>query len=215
MTDFVRKLFGGPRRLETDMGDTTHADRVIAHPPFDLLTDGGDGPSRRLRVDVAQTGFFAGREFRTFREWGTATTGTAVIKITVPVDVILFEFQVQAEAGSARIETLRPGAGLTEGGTFSETLPVISTNTMAEKPQPPYAAQVQLVMGGTLTGSSVPGVTLLDVSRTKAASNSNFASTVGGEGGAERGVPAATFYWRLTLTDFIGVIKARWEERLP
>lgn len=215
MADFFRKLFGGPWRKETDMLDGAHADRVIAHPPFDLLTDGGDGPSRRLRVDVAQTGFFAGREFRTFREWATATNSTFVIKITVPVDVILFEFHVQAEAGSARIETLRPGDGLTEGGTFSEALPIIATNTMTEKPQPPYVAQVQLVAGGTLTGAGVPGVTLLDVSRIKAASNSNFAATVGGEGGAERGVPAATFYWRLTLTDFIGVIKARWEERLP
>jgi hypothetical protein len=47
----------------------------------------------------------------------------------------------------------------------------------------------------------------------KVAGNSNFASTVGGEGGAERGVAPATFFWRLTLTDFVGVIKARWEER--
>lgn len=173
---------------------------------YSLLTDGGDGPNRRLRVDVAQTGFFAGREFRTFREWTTATTGTVVIKIVVPVDVILFEFQIQEESGTIRVETV---VGGTEGGSFSETLPVRSTNTMTEKPQPPYSSLVVLTMGGTLTGG-----TTIDVSRVKTASNSNFAATVGGEGGAERGVSANTYYWRMTMTDFVGVIKARWEERV-
>ncbi len=200
-------------KLLIDMLDGTHAERVIASPPFDLLTDGGNGPSRRLRVDVGQTGFFAGHEFRTFREFATATTATFVVKISVPVNTILFEFHVQGEAGTVRVETLRPGSGIVEGGTFSETLPVMSTNTMTEKPQPAYAPQVVLTAGGTLTGDGIPGATLLDVSRVKAADNSNFATTVGGEGGAERGVPPAIFYWRFTFTGFIGVIKSRWEER--
>lgn len=211
--DYLRRLFGGPWRRESDLKDGAYAETVLAHPPFDLLTDHGTGPNRRLRVDVAQTGFFAGREFRTFKEFSAATTSTYVIKIVVPVNTILFEFQVQEEAGTARIETLIPGAGLTEGGSFIETLPRLSTNNMSEKPQPPYVSQVTLTAGGTLTGAGTPGVTLLDVSRIKAASNSNFASTVGAEGGAERGVSPATFYWRFTFNDFIGVIKARWEER--
>lgn len=173
---------------------------------YSLMTDGGDGPNRRLRVDVAQTGFFAGREFRTFKEFDSSTTGTYVVKIVVPIDVILFEFLIQGEAGSIRIETVIGG---TEGGTFSETLPIISTNTMTEKPQPPYVPQVVLTAGGTLTGG-----TTIDVSRLKMADVSNFASTVGAEGGAERGVAPNTYYWRFTQTSFIGVIKARWEERI-
>ena len=205
MADFFRKIFGGPRRLETDMGDTSHADRVIAHPPFDLLTDGGDGPNRRLRVDVAQTGFFAGREFRTFKEWSAATTATVVIKAVVPIDIILFELGIELEAGTARIETL---VGGTEGGTFAEVLPIFPTNTMSEKPQPPYAAQVVLTSGGTLTGG-----TLLDPLRAKTSDNSNFSASVGAAAGAERGVGANTYYFRATLTAVIGVFKARWEER--
>jgi len=209
---FMRFVLRTAKRL-VDMLDGSHAELVVAQPPFDLMTDGGMGPNRRLRVDVAQTGFFAGREFRTFREWDTATNGTFVVKLTVPLNTILFEFHVQGESGTLRVETLRPGAGIVEGGAFAETLPIISTNTMTDKPQPPYVPQVVLAAGGTLTGVGVPGVTLLDVSRLKAATNSNFASTVGGEGGAERGVSPATFYWRFTLSDFVGVIKARWEER--
>lgn len=213
MANYLRRLFGGPTRREEDLGDGSHAETVLAHPPFDLLTDGGVGPNRRIRVDVAQTGFFAGREFRTFKEFDVATTSTYVIKIVVPVNTILFEFQVQEEAGTVRVETLRPGVGITEGGSFSEALPRMPTNTMTEKPQPPYASVVTLDAGGTLTGTGTPGVTLLDVSRIKAADNSNFAATVGADGGAERGVAPATFYWRFTFTGFIGVIKARWEER--
>ena len=172
--------------------------------PQKFFTD-NDGENARLRVDVAQTGFFAGREFRTFKEFDVATTSTYVVKIVVPVNVILFEFFIQGEAGAIRIETVVGGV---EGGVFAETLPVISTNTMTTKPQPPYVPQVVLTAGGTLTGG-----TAIDVSRLKMADVSNFAATVGAEGGAERGVAANTYYWRMTLTAFIGVLKARWEER--
>lgn len=47
-------------------GHTDATKMVVAHPPLVLMTD-GNGPNARLRVDVGQTGFFAGREFRTFR----------------------------------------------------------------------------------------------------------------------------------------------------
>lgn len=176
-----------------------------------LLCTGTTRP--RIRVDVAQTGFFEGREFRTFKEFAAATTSTYVIKIVVPVNTILFEFGFEIEAGDCRIETMVPGAGIVEGGTFSEVLPLIRTNTMTEAPQPPYTGQVAMTAGGTLTGTPSPGTTLLDVLRGKAASNSNFANSVGLDAGAERGVPAGTYYWRVTMNAFIGVIKARWEER--
>ena len=38
--------------------------------PSDLLTSGREG-TRRVRVDVAQTGFFEARERRSFKEWAT------------------------------------------------------------------------------------------------------------------------------------------------
>lgn len=46
-------------------GNVNQASFVQLNP--DLMTDGGYGESRRVRVDVGQTGFFAGREFRTFK----------------------------------------------------------------------------------------------------------------------------------------------------
>ena len=159
----------------------------------------------RLRVDVAQTGFFEGREFRTFKEWGAATTATYVIKAVVPVNIILFELGIELEAGTARIETL---VGGTEGGVFAEVLPILPTNTMSEKPQPAYVNQVTLTAGGTLAGG-----TLLDPLRAKTSDNSTFSASVGASAGAERGVGANTYYFRATLTAVIGIFKARWEGR--
>lgn len=208
MSDYLRRIFGGPTRKEIDMQDGSFAERFLAQPPATLLTDnGGSGPNARLRVDVAQTGFFAGREFRTFKEFSAATTSTYVIKIVTPINVILFEFGLEIEAGTIRIETISGGSPV-EGGSFSENLPRIPANTMTEKPQPPYATQISLTAGGTLTGGTV-----IDVLRAKAADNSNFAASVGAEAGAERGVQPGTYYWRASMTGFVGVIKARYEER--
>lgn len=175
--------------------------------PQELLTGTGALPRPRIRVDPAQTSFFEGREFRTFKEWPTATTATYVIRATVPLDIILFELGVTVEEGSIRIETL---VGGTPGGSWSEVLPVFGANTMSSRPTPFYVPQVVLEAGGTLTGG-----TLLDPLRAKTSGNSNFASSVGATAGAERGVGADTYYFRITLTGTIGVFKARWEETQP
>ena len=57
--------------------------------PFKLLTD-KDGPSARLRVDVAQTGFFAGRECRSFIRLNIAASSSLVVRVVSPIDFIVF-----------------------------------------------------------------------------------------------------------------------------
>ena len=185
-------------------GNRQNAALVVAAPPTGLLTD-PDGPNQRIRVDVGQTGFFAGREFRTLKEWPTDTTATYVIKAVAPLNIILFDLRIGCDEGSARIETLLGG---TEGGAFAETLPIFNRNTMTERPAPLYTQQVVLTAGGTLTGG-----TLLDVMRVKTSRNSSFASSVGAASGDERGIAANTYYFRITLTGFIGIFRAWWEER--
>lgn len=169
-----------------------------------LLTD-NEGPNQRLRVDVAQTGFFAGREFRTWKEWTAATTATYVVKIVSPVNYILFELIADIEEGSLRCETVIGG---TEGGTFAETFFIVGTNNMSSRPTPFYTPQLVATAGGTLTGGTV-----VDVFRAKTSGNTNKASSVGGGGGSERGIPAGTSYLRFTLSGVIGTMSTRWEER--
>lgn len=174
-------------------------------PARALITDGGTGPNQRIRVDVAQTGFFQGRHFRTFKEWQVATTAVYTVRSSVPIDIILFELSMEITAGEVRLETLVGGA---QAGTFGEALPILPGNTMLSRPTPFYTPVVGLTAGGTHTGG-----TLLDVLHVKAADNSNFAASVGSGAGAERGVGPGTYYFRMTLTGVIGTFKARWEER--
>lgn len=208
MADKFARVFGSFLRRITDMRDGTWSERTIAHPPFDLLTDGGDGPNRRLRVDIGQTGFFAGREFRTFREFSIAAGQTLVLKIVVPINAILAEQSMELDSGSIRITNATAG---TEGGTFSETLPVINKNNMSERPTPLYTPQIVFTAGGTHTDGFI-----FDIHRTVAATATAQQSTVGNIIGDERGVAAGTYYVRYenfgtgTATGTLWFI---WEER--
>jgi hypothetical protein len=208
MADKFARVFGSFLRRITDMRDGTWAERNIAHPPFDLLTDGGDGPNRRLRVDIGQTGFFAGREFRTFREFSIAAGQTLVLKIVVPINAILSEQSVELDAGSIRITN---ASGGTPGGSFAETLPVIGKNNMSERPLPLYTPQIVFTAGGTHTGGFI-----FDIHRVVAATATAQQSTVGNIIGDERGVAAGTYYVRYENFGSgaaTGTLWFFWEER--
>ena len=170
--------------------------------PSDLLTSGREG-TRRVRVDVAQTGFFEARERRSFKEWAAATTATYVIRATTPINVIFESLDIALEAGSARIETL---VGGTPGGSWADVLPIFNANTMTDAPA--YTGQLVLDAGGTHTAG-----TLLDVLRAKTDTNTNRSSSVGGSANSVRGVGPGVYYFRITLTGAIGVASFRWEER--
>lgn len=186
-----------------DKGDS-HSLVVEAYPPSKLLTD-GDGESARIRVDVGQTGFFAGREFRTFKEFNLADTTSLVIKIVSPINFIIFGASLNLVEGEIRVESLTGG---TEGGSFSDSLPVYARNAMSEVPAV-YTPQIVMTSGGTLTGGAIRDVLL-----NKTSGNSNFASSVGVEQSDERGLPAGTYYIKLTATGTSrGVFSLRWEER--
>lgn len=196
---------GGVVRRDVDMGDGTFAERVVAVPPLDLLTDGGTGASRRLRVDVAQTGFFSGEEFRTFREF-VAATGVLTIKAVVPIDIILFGLSVDLTDGDVKVETFQGG---TESGTFAEVLPVFERNAMLSRPLPYKTPQVVLTAGGTRTGE-----TRMDVLRAKTTGVGTSSVSVGSANADERGVAPGTYFFVLTFaTASTGVFKATWEER--
>jgi len=189
------------RKLLVDRGDGTHAERVEAYPPAKLLTD-DDGDYARVRVDVGQTGVFAGREAYTFHDFSIPAGTTQVIKVVAPIDTITQRFAVDLLLAAIEVELV---AGGTEGGTFGTALPVIKSNTMTTAST--YAMQVTMHVGGTHTGSTV-----VDVLRTVSGTPANRAVAAS----ASEGFPAGTYYIRLINTDganAIGVFRARWEER--
>lgn len=169
----------------------------------------------RLRVDVAQTGFYEGREFRSFKELNIAASAQYVIKIIVPINVILFGFNLQIVSGDLRLGVYSGG---TPGGVFGEVLNVIPANNMsigadhrAYGVNTAYSPVVTISAGGTHTGG-----TELDIMRLKANSNANQSTSVGSTND-ERGASANTYYIRLlnlSATDAVeGILKVRWEER--
>ena len=173
----------------------------------DMLTSAREG-FRRVRVDVAQTGFFEGREFRSFLEFSLAAGASQVIRFSSPVDFILFQQSLSVDAGSIRMSAEING---TPAGAFSTALPVVGKNRMDYRPEPYYAAQATIATGGTYSGG-----TTVEVVRVVAASASAHESTVGGSIADERGLPAGDYYIR--LSNFgngtsAGVYNIFWEER--
>lgn len=198
---FWQNLF----KLLVDRGDGTHAERVEAYPPAKLMTD-GDGDYARLRVDVGQTGFFAGREARTFYEFTIASGETQVIKVVSPTNTIVQMFSVELELASIRVELVNGG---TEGGTFNTALPIFKTNTMSTASS--YTPQVTMNRGGTHTGGTV-----VDLLTAVSGANPNKSVASSASENLPQGFSAGTFYIRLINTDgatATGVFKARWEER--
>jgi hypothetical protein len=177
--------------------------------PSDILISGGGitGTNPRIRVDVGEPSFFDGRQFRTFKELNIALAATYVIKAVTTKNIILYGLELFLTSGEIKLSTVTGG---TEGGTFSETLPLFPRNTMSERPTPIYTSTTVLTAGGTHTGG-----TILDLLWEKTADNSNFAASVGAVPGDERGVGAGTYYFRLNaIVAATGVFKARFEERL-
>jgi hypothetical protein len=204
----VDRIFKGPfdedMRL-VDMGDGTFAQRFEAHPPVKLMTNDNDEYAR-LRVDVGQTGFFAGREARTFYEFSIASEATQVIKVVAPTDTVLQSFGVETFLAEIRTELV---VGGTEGGTFNTALPILKTNTMSTASD--YTPQVTMNRGGTHTGGTV-----VDLLFSVSGDNANKAVSAGASEDSPQGFSAGTFYIRLTNTDGAtasGIFRARWEER--
>lgn len=181
---------------------------ATANPSADLLTDGGFGPNRRVRVDIGQTGFFSGKEFRTFREFNILSGASLTLKFVVPINVILEQQGLELDNGSIRITN---SVGGTPAGIFAETLPVLGKNNMSERPTPLYLPQVVVTAGGTIAGATV-----LDVHRVVAATATAQQSTVGNVVGDERGIAANTYhvtYENLGVGAATGTLWFIWEER--
>lgn len=205
MSNIKFPYWEGVRKLLVDRKDNTYAERVEAYPPAVLMTD-GDGPYARMRVDVGQTGFFAGREFRALHEFSIASGASEVIKVVAPINTIVQMFAAEIELAALRVE-LRVGG--TEGGTFNTAVPIFKTNTMTTASN--YTGQVTMHTGGTHTGG-----TLVDLIILKSGTNQNKSVQQTASDDLPNAFSAGTFYIKLINTDgatAAGVFRARWEER--
>ena len=188
-------------KLLVDRGDGTHAERVEAYPPAKLMTD-SDGNYSRLRVDVGQTNFWSGKQFRTFQKLELASAASATIRAIVGVNIVLYETSFTTENSSIEVQ-LRAGGTATGPWT---SMPVIRKNTMTTAPV--VVSQVTMDYDGSHTGG-----TTIDLLRVVAG---NKQSSVGGTD-SERGVAPGTYYYVITNTGnqtATVLFSGFWEERV-
>lgn len=192
MADKFARVFGSFLRRIIDMGDGTWSERVVAAPPFDLLTDGGDGPVRRLRVDTGQTGFFGRRMWAINYEFASTNPIAAtplVFRVIIPVNFIIHAHTLTLDQGGATLRTYAAAQGVA-GGTFDSAHTPVSENSMTE--QAAYTFQSQIASGGTFTPNV--GQVPLTPLRVRTAGATAQQSSVGGEAVSEKGRVAGTYY---------------------
>ena len=175
-----------------DMGDGTHAEVVVADPPAALQTDNG-GDHARIRVDVGQTGFWNGNQFRISYEL-TVTATPIVVKLVSPIDFILENQHFTCDHGGYVFRAYRASQG-SPSGSFTTLIDIWQNNFMAQAPV--YAGQVTAFTGGAFTPTV--GVNAVETIRMMAntggaAPTSGSPNTVGADGVGERGLPAGTYY---------------------
>jgi hypothetical protein len=202
------KIYRGALNVKTKlaiMADGTFAPRVEAHPPLKLITE-IENDFSRLKVDVARTCFYAGRQAFTFYDFSIGTGLTQVIKVVAAANTIVQSFGASLNIASLKIELVSGG---TEGGTFGTPLPILKTNTMTTAGD--YTLQTTMAVGGTHTGGTVVDVLQLNAGTP---ARQAVASTASEE--EPFGFAPGTYYIRLINNDgdtATGIFRARWEEQ--
>lgn len=184
---------------------------------MNMTSDVGSGFDR-ARVDVGQTGFFEGREFRSYFEFSAEKTtsiavgGTRTFKFTCPVDFILQGQALEVDKGGV---SLRVFTGTTDGGGWT-SVPVIAKNrspTRREFSTGYYVGQATLQTGGTFTLGTEG-----DVLRARTASQTVSATNVGATQDDARFLPAGSYFIRVAPLTGVndpseGIYSIAWEER--
>lgn len=86
----------------------------------------------RTRVEDASTGFFEGREFRTFRELSIPTSTTQVVKLVLPVNTVVKVKTSGNSNFSSSVDALSQNARGLAAGTYYIRLQNLSGTDVAD-----------------------------------------------------------------------------------
>lgn len=185
---------------------------------FNVTSDLGSGYDR-VRVDVGQTGFFEGCEFRSFYEFSAdagnalAVGATRSFKFSTPVEFILQTQLLEIDKGGVRLQVF---VSATDGGGWS-SVPVFAKNRSATRRVYSngsfYVGQATVFTGGTFTGG-----TAVDLLRARTAAQNVAAQNVGANQDDVRYLPAGDYYVRIQPLAGVndpseGAYLIAWEER--
>lgn len=182
-----------------EAGDRVGAAVVLSQLPHSLLTL-GDAANSRLRVDVAQTGFFDGREFRMVRK----ITAPITYRFTFQVPVIVFEQLLTVSSGSMELYAWA-GSNVTPAGTWTN-VPFWRKNDVNDV----YTPQSSIEAGGTVT--PINAELYRDYASVVTSNATAQRFTIGGGEISERYLKAGTYYVQITGTGS-GSYSIMYEER--
>ena len=170
----------------------------------------------RTQVDVGQTAFFEGREFRTNRKISIPSNSSIVWKFSSDVDFILFEQSFSMYGGIYEFYAWLD-SNVTETSAFSIVVPIIGKNRSKEYRKYSgnrYESQVSILSGGVIT--VLDDGDYVDVAAVAAPNATAQLASVGGAINTERYLPSGTYYLehRNTSNSTINLIYSLvWEER--
>lgn len=177
-----------------------------------VLTSRPDAFYGRLEVDVSNTAFQEGKEFRISYEFQNIADTPRVLRFTCPVDFILQYQNITSDLVGVRYKAWRSTQG-TAGGTFGTPVPIWRQNfTDQAKDLDPLTT---IDAGGTFTPSG--GESSTETLRVRVANATAQQTTVDSSVGDERGVGAGTYYLVIeripgATGNAAGVLTLRWEE---
>lgn len=161
--------------------------------PNKLIT-GASAETGRLRVDVGQTGFFEGREFRAAID----KTAPYTLKLVAPIDFVLQLQSLLSHDGTATFKAYTEQQVSSESAPFNDVVDTLPNNGMSTAPE--YTPQITIIGGGTIALDGVQAPR--EFIKVKTATSTAQQSTVGGNSIKERGLPANTYYLVFTGTDY-------------
>lgn len=164
---------------------------------------------RQSRADVSSelSSFYAGTQFRVFKEISLAAGASMVLKLERACDIIIRGFSLDMTDGELKAEIF---SGSTPSGSFSEAVPIFPKNISANLPVPVYKTQAVMTTGGTIANG-----TLIDVLRAKTTNASGQISSIGAKLEDQYGAPAGIGYYKISNpgnSAAVCVFKMWWEE---
>ncbi|MFP4104821.1 MAG: hypothetical protein ACLFVU_01930 [Phycisphaerae bacterium] len=185
-------------------------------PPHVFTDDPGQWDSRgRVAVDVRQTAFAQGRQFRISYEYDVPEDENVVLRFESPIDFILQYEVLTCDDGSVRFRAYRSD-DVTESGDYDTDIPIFSNNAMNRVGG--LSGQVSIKTGGDITPDSPPSSLqslAVETMRIRTANANSHRASVSGACGGERGLFPGTYYLEIANIGngkATGVLDLRWEE---
>jgi hypothetical protein len=165
--------------------------------------------SNRAFVSSELGSFYAGTEFRIFREFALSSGASAVIRLSRNVPIIIRGFYVNISSGEMEVEVF---SGATPAGSWATKIPIFNKNNTGLVPLPKYETGAIALTGGTISGG-----TLIDKLFVKTSGSTAQASTIGVQLVDEYGAPAGEGYYKFTNSgnSTNSAIFHMWWEELP